>query len=45
MAQLALLWPCFDRSFHNASRELIQVVIVAQKPEIALEGTATIVSG
>lgn len=32
MADPAPLWSCFDRAFHNASRDLVQVVVAAQKP-------------
>jgi hypothetical protein len=31
MAEPALLWPCFDRAFHNASRDLVQLILATQK--------------
>jgi hypothetical protein len=30
MAEPALLWPCFDRAFHNASRDLIHLILATQ---------------
>jgi len=31
MAEPALLWPCFDRAFHNASRDLIELLLTTHK--------------